>query len=1153
MKRRIDMVNTIFKGKSAFSLLVLAVSGLVGAVESPRIVAHRGNFQYDDNALGGFLQSLDAGVTGFETDVQMTSDGGFVIMHDNTVATTTTGSGDVKALTFAAVTNLTLKKSGEHVPSLQQVADVFRGRSDVFVEFEMKSQGFTGETLNQYVDGVHQIVSSTMASGTYVFTSFSQDYLRAMKTRHPEAKTALISGTAFTAADSSLITTALSLDCSQVSPAVGTEKGWIDAAHAAGLKVALWMVEDLSTWQTCRTKGTDTVTSNHPIQLLSEIQSCAQMQEAQGIGWSGQRYFTNDVPWSIDSVLEGTEGLGKWGEGDLTLSAKSSFTGDVLLAGGTILLTTPDNDVSNTEVGALGNPRVARTVVVSNATLRMVGQNSFAGGGRSWTPVRTALKFHNSTLDLTTNFAFNAGDVYLHDSQVKFHGGLNHWGRYDHVSGPNGPAFWGAFYANNLYFSGTKAVAFSNEVTNLSNAEYRKAGVSVGKFASDGTVRMDYQGVIDVPDMTGNGNTDVFFFVPLVWTQGDNSPNSGFRKTGAGTLEFGTRDDNSTAKWSNYTGNVDVVEGTLKMSANYASIEYDRPSSFGAARYPHTITVHPGATLNLAASDLMGQFYATNALTLVVKGSLTQNNGTVNGLCRTIFDDATVSFGNAPGQFTFWFKPDAPCAVTNSYVGRWPTVGFNGGVTFTGTKAYDLSNGNATYYWGANGGTEPTELHLDDITKDGATDLTIRGKLVDAPAWYDATYPPDAMNRRYISRLRHDGQPFNMRKTGPGTLLLNNTSSTTTGRIEFAEGVLKLGKRGNSQYPATTSALGNLAISNRVALVLSGGTLEFTASDTLGQASCVNFATFVVSNGTLRSMNESGKETGWANSLPFLELYDAKFEMNGGLANGDDPGPYGTFIFTQRVKWDGTRPYDIQPNGKGNCFALNYANDFYAEPRAGTSLTNWHGKGEFWVADITKDARPDVTIGVVLKDQATWTGGSRYGKTIRFRCGLLKTGPGTLCLNGTGVVPGLSGNRYYTEATRVNGGTLLIDSQAFQSTNVFVQAGAWLGGTGTVKRATIEVGGGFTAAPGQTRALNLQAVELPADKVVRLDVPCTEDLETVTALRVPVVNAAGLEQAKWMCTVNGAPAPTGYSARAVVSGGVVYASLAKSGMMLIIR
>ena len=60
-------------------------------------------------------------------------------------------------------------------------------------------------------------------------------------------------------------------------------------------------------------------------------------------------------------------------------------------------------------------------------------------------------------------------------------------------------------------------------------------------------------------------------------------------------------------------------------------------------------------------------------------------------------------------------------------------------------------------------------------------------------------------------------------------------------------------------------------------------------------------------------------------------------------------------------------------------------------------------------------------------------------------------------------------------------------------------------------------------------------------------------MSTVTALRVPVVNAAGLEQAKWSCTVNGAPAPTGYSAHAIVSGGVVYASLAKSGMMVIFR
>ena len=96
-------------------------------------------------------------------------------------------------------------------------------------------------------------------------------------------------------------------------------------------------------------------------------------------------------------------------------------------------------------------------------------------------------------------------------------------------------------------------------------------------------------------------------------------------------------------------------------------------------------------------------------------------------------------------------------------------------------------------------------------------------------------------------------------------------------------------------------------------------------------------------------------------------------------------------------------------------------------------------------------------------------------------------------------------------------------------------------------------GAGFTAAPGQTRALNLQAVELPADKVVRLDLPCTDDLADVKTLRVPVVTAVGLEQAKWSCTVNGGAAPKGYRVNAVVSGGVVYASYSPAGMAIIIR
>ena len=86
--------------------------------EKPMIVSHRGGRgEYDDNAAGGFVKCLAAGVRGYETDVRMTKDDGLIIMHDANVARTTTGTGDVHAMTFAEVTALKLKRSGETTPA----------------------------------------------------------------------------------------------------------------------------------------------------------------------------------------------------------------------------------------------------------------------------------------------------------------------------------------------------------------------------------------------------------------------------------------------------------------------------------------------------------------------------------------------------------------------------------------------------------------------------------------------------------------------------------------------------------------------------------------------------------------------------------------------------------------------------------------------------------------------------------------------------------------------------------------------------------------------------------------------------------------------------------------------------------------------------
>ncbi len=56
--------------------------------------AHRGaSAVCPENTMAAFRKSLALGATGIETDVQMTKDGGLVLIHDEALNRTTNGSG----------------------------------------------------------------------------------------------------------------------------------------------------------------------------------------------------------------------------------------------------------------------------------------------------------------------------------------------------------------------------------------------------------------------------------------------------------------------------------------------------------------------------------------------------------------------------------------------------------------------------------------------------------------------------------------------------------------------------------------------------------------------------------------------------------------------------------------------------------------------------------------------------------------------------------------------------------------------------------------------------------------------------------------------------------------------------------------------------
>jgi glycerophosphoryl diester phosphodiesterase len=93
----------------------------------PIVVAHRGLHQaYPENSLAAFRAACDAGIKWCECDVQLSSDGELVVIHDETLDRTTDGTGAVAdfsghALRERRLKNLDGSVSDHRLPKLKEL------------------------------------------------------------------------------------------------------------------------------------------------------------------------------------------------------------------------------------------------------------------------------------------------------------------------------------------------------------------------------------------------------------------------------------------------------------------------------------------------------------------------------------------------------------------------------------------------------------------------------------------------------------------------------------------------------------------------------------------------------------------------------------------------------------------------------------------------------------------------------------------------------------------------------------------------------------------------------------------------------------------------------------------------------------------------
>ncbi|WP_343318414.1 glycerophosphodiester phosphodiesterase family protein [Arthrobacter sp. TMP15] len=107
-----------------------------------RIYAHRGvSAHLPENTLAAFASAIELGVDGIELDVQLSSDGIPVVIHDDTADRTTNGTGSIREFTARQLGLLDAGR-GEFVPTLAQVLKLAAGK--VCVNIELKDPTSAG-------------------------------------------------------------------------------------------------------------------------------------------------------------------------------------------------------------------------------------------------------------------------------------------------------------------------------------------------------------------------------------------------------------------------------------------------------------------------------------------------------------------------------------------------------------------------------------------------------------------------------------------------------------------------------------------------------------------------------------------------------------------------------------------------------------------------------------------------------------------------------------------------------------------------------------------------------------------------------------------------------------------------------------------------
>ncbi|MGD8286812.1 MAG: glycerophosphodiester phosphodiesterase family protein [Desulfobacterales bacterium] len=222
------------------------------------VTAHRGSsFKAPENTISALRQAIIDGAGYAEIDVQSTSDGKVILMHDADLMRIASVNRSIQKIRYDELDDIDIGSwfsedfSNERIAKLNEAIKVVDGHMKLNIELKYNRPD------PQLVDNVGNIIRSNVFSEKCVVSSLDYRELQKFRESFPEVKTGLI---IFRALGNYA---AVECDFLSIHAAKATSR-LVKTAHQNGKEIHVWTVNDLQTALSMIEVGVDNIITDDP-------------------------------------------------------------------------------------------------------------------------------------------------------------------------------------------------------------------------------------------------------------------------------------------------------------------------------------------------------------------------------------------------------------------------------------------------------------------------------------------------------------------------------------------------------------------------------------------------------------------------------------------------------------------------------------------------------------------------------------------------------------------------------------------------------------------------------------------------------------------------------------------------------------------------